>query len=167
MLNGDLEKEEFGMSYRGMKEILARARRTYGNDKQILVCIEELNELACVLSKYPRYKNEEKATQELFDKALDEVADVYTILEHVKAIFNMSEELIWQRRSVKVGRLNRWLTHSDSIDETIKDRTVTGDTCTTCRRAKTEENYNKYCVHCLKAQATEGTSPYYTIPVEG
>ena len=46
-------------------EILKRARDTYGNKNQILVCIEELNELACVLAKFPRYNNEEDAVEKL------------------------------------------------------------------------------------------------------
>lgn len=36
------------MSNEEMSKILKQARDTYGNKNQILVCIEELNELACV-----------------------------------------------------------------------------------------------------------------------
>ena len=44
-------------------EKLEKARKTYGNKNQIMVCMEELCELACVLAKYPRYEDETKATQ--------------------------------------------------------------------------------------------------------
>ena len=40
------------------KKVLEEARNTYGSKNQILVCMEELNELACVLAKYPRYDDE-------------------------------------------------------------------------------------------------------------
>ena len=60
----------------GIKATLEKARQTYGNKNQIMVCMEELNELSCVLAKFPRYEDEQKATQDLHDKALDEVADV-------------------------------------------------------------------------------------------
>ena len=151
---------EYGIEYGEMREILKKARETYGNRNQLLVSIEELNELACVLAKYPRYEDDAKATQELYDKALDEVADVYTILEHVKAIFGITEEALWIRRSAKAGRLQRWLSHSNSMTETVKDRAVEGDTCKGCSVEKTEKSYDEKCVHCLKAQATEGIAPY-------
>lgn len=103
---------------------LSEARKIYGNKNQILVCMEELNELACVLAKYPRYEDEMKATQELHDKVLDEVADVMVILNHVQSIFGLSEEEVNNRILVKIERLKRWLLHSNSMQETIDDRSV-------------------------------------------
>lgn len=145
-----------------MGEILKKAREVYGNNNQILVCIEELNELACVLAKYPRYENETEATQELYDKALDEVADVYTILEHVKAIFNISEKAVLERRFLKVDRVRKWLSHSNSMQETIEDRVLR--CCKTCQKNETDNasvTYDNCCASCLKAQATEGIAPYW------
>lgn len=103
---------------------LQLARQTYGNKNQILVSIEELNELACVLAKYPRYADESKATEELYDKALDEVADVIVVLDHVINIIGLREDDIDLRIQLKIGRLARWLRHSSSMQETIDDRTV-------------------------------------------
>jgi hypothetical protein len=163
-----------------MQAILKKARETYGNKNQLMVCIEELNELACVLAKYPRYEDDGKATHELYDKALDEVADVYIVLEHIKAIFDITEEALWQRRSKKTARLNRWLHHSNSMVETTVDREVETTSARPCAKAiatdvegkkscltcgnypYTEEIYNSTCAHCLKAQATEGNLPFYT-----
>ena len=165
-------KDELGITYAEMQSILKRARQTYGNLNQLMVCIEELNELACVLAKFPRYEDDAKATHELYDKALDEVADVYTILEHIKAIFNMSEEDVWRRRGAKAARLDRWLTHSNSMTETLIDREVRAEKehmtavpvnsrCKGCKVEWNQENYDAKCVHCLKAQATEGIAPYW------
>ena len=169
-----LEEKEYGMPYGEMQEILSKARETYGNKNQILVCIEELNELACVLAKYPRYTDEEQARKELYSKALDEVADVYTVLEHIKAIFDISEDALWQRRGIKVGRVQRWLSHSTSMNETITDRAVEpiskdAPMCSGCIHAAdfSEATYNDKCVHCLKAQSTEGIAPFKkTITIE-
>lgn len=144
------------------QQLLKKARDTYGNKNQILVCMEELNELSCVLAKYPRYEDSEQATLELQEKILDEVADVYVILEHVKAISNISNNLVEQRIEKKLERMNRWLNHSESMEETVRDRMVTNNPCEDCARQGyvNEYVYDNYCVHCLKAQATEGTTPY-------
>lgn len=148
------------MTFGEMDEVLSKARQVYGNKNQILVCIEELNELACVLAKYPRYEDETLATQELHNKALDEVADVYTILMHVKAILGITEEELLQRRIVKVGRVKKWLSHSNNMQETVNDRDL-NNPCADCVRDRhSKEVYEECCVHCLKAQATEGKAPY-------
>lgn len=103
---------------------LAKARETYGNTTQILVAIEELNELACVLAKFPRYDSKYEAQLDLHQKAVDEVADVEIILHHVKAIFNLNQEEIDARKVAKTERLQRWLDNSPSMQRTVEDRTV-------------------------------------------
>lgn len=103
---------------------LAKARETYGSTTQILVAIEELNELACVLAKFPRYDSEYEAQLDLHQKAIDEVADVEIILHHVKAIFNLNQEEIDVRKIAKIERLQRWLDNSTSMQRTVEDRTV-------------------------------------------
>ena len=147
-------------------EQLALARKTYGNKNQILVCMEELNELACVLAKYPRYTDEKEATQDLYEKVLDEVADVTIILEHVKAIFSITDESLKARIDKKVARLSRWLLHSESMQETIDDRAVEEHhtNCDGCVRhgiVITEFEYANKCKPCYMAQATEGIAPFY------
>ena len=151
------------MLYPYEKAVLSKARETYGNKNQILVCMEELNELACVLAKYPRYDDENKATQELHAKILDEVADVIIILDHVQNIADLTDTEIRQRISSKVDRLGRWLKHSESMQETVEDRKVTTpEPCKSCLRAASREvDSEEYCKMCLMAQGTEGISPFY------
>lgn len=108
----------------GWNPVLEKARKTYGSKNQILVCIEELNELACVLAKYPRYESELEAKEKLRDAVLDEVADVVVILEHVKSILELSETEVGDRILKKLIRLDRWLEHSSSMQETVEDRKV-------------------------------------------
>lgn len=148
-------------------EKLALARKTYGNKNQIMVSMEELCELACVLAKYPRYESEEEATTQLNNKVLDEVADVFIILNHVKSIFNISDEALNDRIDKKLERLSRWLLHSKSMQETIDDRNISEDKkksqCSGCIKHghTTEKEYYDCCRPCLEAQATEGIAPFY------
>lgn len=153
------------MTFEEMNAVLAKARQVYGNKNQIMVCIEELNELACVLAKYPRYADEQVATKELHDKALDEIADVYTVLMHVKAIMGVTEDELLHRRTLKVGRVKKWLSHSNSMQETVDDRELESSelegVCGDCINVTPDERtYDSTCVHCLKAQATEGIAPF-------
>lgn len=119
------------------REVLAKARETYGDTAQILVSTEELCELAAVCSKYPRYKTKEKAQDELCDKAVDEVADVLIVLDHVINIFGLTPVDIGDRVAGKIARLERWLNTSNSMEQTTVDREVPGqlriqDMCQGC-----------------------------------
>lgn len=103
---------------------LEDARKKYGNRNQIMVAMEELCELSCALAKFPRYDDEEKAIEETREKVLDEVADVYIVLEHVKSIFQLRPEEILSRELKKLNRLERWLKEGDTMQQTIDDREV-------------------------------------------
>lgn len=107
-----------------IEQDLQKARITYGDINQILVSIEELAELICAVVKFPRYTNKDEARARLHDKVLDEVADVMVILDHVKNIFQLSDESIDDRINAKTERLHRWLENSSSMQETITDRDV-------------------------------------------
>jgi hypothetical protein len=102
---------------------LKRARDTYGSKNQIAVCVEELAELIKVLAKYFRY-DDVTAVEKLRQDALDETTDVYIILEHVKAIFNLRNGEINEHTEAKLERLSRWLNHSSDISYTMEDREV-------------------------------------------
>jgi hypothetical protein len=105
--------------------LLAKIRKLYGNTHQITVCIEELNELACVLCKYPRYPTHEEALHALKDKVLDEYVDVCIILEHVKAIFGLTDVQINSRYRGKMSRIYRWVhSKNKTPSQTLKDREV-------------------------------------------
>lgn len=153
-----------------IKEVLKKARKTYGNKNQIMVCMEELCELACVLAKYPRYNDETKATEELHDKVLDELADVMIILDHVQQVMGFSDEEVSNRIKSKVERVERWLNHSTSMQETIDDRKIDvtdkseqNKKCVRCTYYGKLDDYvyQNACCPCLKAQATEGIAPFF------
>lgn len=106
------------------KRILYDLRKTYGNTTQILVSNEELCELAAVCAKFPRYKYPDRARAELHSAAVDEVADVMIILDHVINIFRLSDEDIRKRIDGKLDRIVRWLAESSDQEQTTVDREV-------------------------------------------
>ena len=106
------------------KRILYDLRKTYGNTTQILVSNEELCELAAVCAKFPRYKDPDKARAELRSAAVDEVADVLIILDHVINIFRLKDEEIRKRIDGKLDRIVRWLAESSDQEQTTVDREV-------------------------------------------
>lgn len=136
--------------------ILKMARNTYGNRNQIMVCIEELNELACVLAKYPRYDKEENAIIELTDRVLDEYADVVIVLDHVKNIVGLSDSAIQNRIDKKISRLSRWLKNGTSMQVTVDDRSVEEISCQTCAVS----DYSM-CKTCMSNEAIDGIKPLY------
>lgn len=106
------------------KKVLHLARETYGDWNQIMVSVEELCELAAVCTKYPRYSSSEKAKKELKSSAIDEVADVLIVLDHIVNIFDLPETDIKSRVASKIMRLQNWLKTSDSMEQTTVDREV-------------------------------------------
>lgn len=106
------------------KEVLSLIRKTYGNTTQILVSNEELCELAAVCAKFPRYTDPEKARSELHSAAVDEVADVMIILDHVINIFQLDDLEIRARIQGKIDRIRRWLSKSSDQEQTTVDREV-------------------------------------------
>lgn len=108
----------------GERTVLEKARQTYGDTAQLLVANEELCELAAVCAKYPRYDEPETARKELHNKAVDEVADVLIVLDHIISIFGLHEEELNTRITSKVSRLYRWLNMSSSMQRTTEDRYV-------------------------------------------
>ena len=107
-----------------LDQVLQRAREVYGNKNQIMVVIEELNELSCVLAKYPRYDNHDIAVEKTYERVCDEFADVLIVLEHVKAIYNLKDHDIAVNIDKKTRRLERWLDSSDHFQYTTESREV-------------------------------------------
>lgn len=140
------------------REVLAKARKTYGDTAQILVSNEELCELAAVCAKYPRYETREKAREELHDKATDEVADVLIVLDHIINILGLTTPDIMGRVAKKIDRLSRWLDTSDSMEQTTIDReiveseqvTINELLCKDCIHETLPKNLGE-CRTCLNA----------------
>lgn len=99
------------------------ARAHYGYRNQILVAVEELNELACVLTKYPRYNSHDKAVRELREHVKEELADVFNVIDHIEAIFAITDEEVAIEAKRKGERLARWVKNGD-MELTTSDREV-------------------------------------------
>ena len=71
------------------------AVKTYGNNHQITVAIEELSELTKELCKYIRYANN-------IDNISEEIADVYIMLEQLLIIFDNEDKVIeWVEKKIE------------------------------------------------------------------
>jgi len=70
------------------KEIEGRAIRTYGEQPQVDVAIEEMSELTKAILKYRRAENKNKNEAEyLEDDIIEEIADVQIMLDQMRIIF--------------------------------------------------------------------------------
>ena len=88
------------------KEILYKALGYYGFDTECIVAIEEMAELTKELCKYRRSKGD-------LNHIAEEIADVTVMLEHLKAFFNLDED-VENFIEQKVDRLkNRMINHND------------------------------------------------------
>lgn len=79
-------------------KVLEQAILTYGKDAQLDMYIEEMSELIKEICKHKRGKDNR-------DEIIDEMADVYIMLEQMKMIFDISEKQINEQIDFKVARL--------------------------------------------------------------
>lgn len=107
-----------------MNGILHRAQNTYGYANQVTVASEELAELICVLSKYPRFPDHDSASDKLREKIVEEIGDVVICLHHLYMMFNIADVEIEATMEKKLLRLARWLDKSDDQLITTTDREV-------------------------------------------
>ena len=128
------------------KEALAEARKRYGNVNQVLVSVEELNELSCVLTKYPRFDTHEEAVKSLREKVLEECGDVFNALDHIQAIFGITDEEIVEAAAHKGDRLLRWL-QGNSQQVTMEKRDTPDNPCPMCRSNGTDPK-SPPCIFC-------------------
>lgn len=80
------------MTNNELEVALSLIRLHYGRKVSIEKCKEELQELIVALNRN-NYEN-----------VREEVADVYNILSHIKAYYNISDDEIKKRREYKVNR---------------------------------------------------------------
>lgn len=132
--------------YSDTKEILTMAREHYGYKNQILVAIEELNELAAVLAKYPRYDTHTEAVEKLRSAVLDECSDVLNVLDHIQAIFQLKDAELVCRAAEKMRRVAKWL-QVDGLQISTEDRSVPVKPCPLCVY-NGGDPFASPCLHC-------------------
>lgn len=144
--------------YDRTKQTLKMARDTYGYRNQVLIAIEELNELSCVLAKYPRFDTHEAAMEKIKEHVLEECGDVLNALDHVQAIFNITDEEMVEVAAKKGDRLLRWLISSDTQEVTTLDRAIDVKLCPICV-SNGSDPFAMPCIICNTKPGYKGFSP--------
>lgn len=145
--------------FKRTKATLAKARETYGNEHQLSVCIEELNELSGVLTKYIRYDTHEKAVTELRDRVMDECGDVLNALDHIQAIFGIKDIEIVEAAAQKGDRVQEWLEDpSKSMEVSMKKREVPKKPCPLCMYNGADPFIHP-CIICTTQPGYRGFTP--------
>lgn len=143
------------------RDQLAQARNTYGNKNQILVSAEELCELAAILTKYGRYDTHEKAITELRGRVMEECGDVLNALDHVQAIFGITDEEMVEEASHKGDRLQKWLHHSKSLEFSTTERDIPKEPCPLCLYNGADP-FAAPCFSCKTQPGFKGFTPKRT-----
>lgn len=84
------------------EDVIQKAIDTYGKDSQLWMVIEEMSELSKEICKFQRGKDN-------FLEIADEMADVYIMLEQLKRLCAVPQDLIQQRIDFKFDRLRKRL----------------------------------------------------------
>lgn len=84
------------------EDVIRKAIDTYGKDAQLWMVIEEMSELSKEICKFKRGKDN-------FLEIADEMADVYIMLEQLKRLCAVPQDLIQQRIDFKFDRLRKRL----------------------------------------------------------
>ena len=84
------------------EDVIRKAIDTYGKDAQLWMVIEEMSELLKEICKFKRGKDN-------FLEIADEMADVYIMLEQLKRLCAVPQDLIQQRIDFKFDRLRKRL----------------------------------------------------------
>jgi predicted house-cleaning noncanonical NTP pyrophosphatase (MazG superfamily) len=88
-----------------LDDVQKEALKKYGNKKQIMKTIGELNELAAELTRYVL----DEINPHMRDKVIQETADVYICLEYVKEVFNIGMDDLLEAKAYKLTRLKNKL----------------------------------------------------------
>ena len=97
------------------KEVYKRALSIYGEKNQVIMMFEEMSELQKALTKHLRGATDKRAI-------VDEVADVEIMLEQMKLLFNIEND-VSERKQFKVERLMARLDRkeNETNNRTCKD----------------------------------------------
>ena len=87
------------------KQVLTDAINKWGQSSQVIMAIEELSELSQALCKSFRQDDINRAS------VLEEMADVYIMLEQIRMIFCNEEHNLQTEIDIKLRRLQKRLEH--------------------------------------------------------
>ena len=106
------------------KEIYKRALSIYGEKNQVVMVFEEMSELQKALTKHLRGVCDKRTIA-------DEIADVEIMLEQMKLLFSLENE-VEERKQFKIERL---MTRLDQKQSEIENKVcrVNGAPCCECK----------------------------------
>lgn len=90
------------ISYESRCEVYRKALRRWG-DVQLLVAIEEMSEVVKALTKFMRCTVDECGPEQI-DSIIEEVADATIMLEQLRLIFGINDE-VCEAMDAKIERL--------------------------------------------------------------
>lgn len=88
------------------KELYKKAIEKWGKESQIRQLFEEMSELTVAICHFERGRN--FADQGMLE-IVEEIADVEIMLEQMKQLYNLSEELIEAKKVKKLSKLKKML----------------------------------------------------------
>lgn len=139
-----------GILTKEQKQVLARARATYGYRNQLAVAAEECNELAIAVLKFMRYEDVVEGFNNTRQKVLEERADVEVILNHIDEIYGITKKELEKEVSGKIDRVNRWLSKSNDLSVSMVDRAVNPISCEKCFYYDHFDEAVEECKKCKK-----------------
>lgn len=139
-----------GILTKEQKQVLARARATYGYRNQLAVAAEECNELAIAVLKFMRYEDAVEGFNNTRQKVLEERADVEVVLNHIDKIYGITKKELEKEVSGKIDRVNRWLSKSNDLSVSMVDRVVNPARCDDCFYYDHFEESIEACKKCKK-----------------
>lgn len=138
---------------KNQKEVLAKARETYGHRNQLAVAAEECNELAIAVLKFMRYGNEFEGINCTRKNVLEERADVEIVLNHIDEIYKITKGELQHIIRGKIGRVQRWLDKSSELDISMTDREIKSPiSCEECFYYDHFEESVEACKKCKKSE---------------
>lgn len=141
---------------KGQKKVLAKTRETYGYRNQLAVAAEECNELAIAVLKFMRYGNELEGIDCTRKNVLEERADVEIVLNHIDEIYKITKEELQDVIYGKIGRVQRWLDKSNTLDISMIDREVKNPaSCEECFYYNHFEESIEACKKCKKFEVKD------------
>lgn len=89
------------------QDVLKKAIQTYGPSMQMNIAIEEMSELIKEICKFKRGNLNT-------EPIVEEIADVYIMLEQLKMMFAIENEVLQVLIDSKINRLEERLKHEDN-----------------------------------------------------
>ena len=89
--------------------IYAKAVKHFGEENQLLKCVEEMAELQQAIIKFKLYETSTPNNKEIFLNLIEEIVDVEIMINQIKTIFNseIETQIYSSYKTIKLARLQK------------------------------------------------------------